>query len=90
MLTPFNYDQYAVSKHWLLTLERSPFTTNLSLNRHIGTMAWGYLFDKRLDYAVGAFNGGRNSFESLNNGVDVVGYRNARPFQEQDIRGSSA
>lgn len=82
--TPFNYDQYAVSNYWLLTPERSLFTTNLSLNRQIGAMAWGYLFDKRLDYAVGAFNGGRNSFESLHNGVDVVGFLNVRPFQESE------
>lgn len=82
--TPFPYDQYAISNYWLLTPERSLFTTNLSLNRQIGVMGWGYLFDKRLDYAVGAFNGSRNSFESLHNGVDVVGYVNARPFQESE------
>ncbi len=80
--TPLTYDQFAVSNYWLLTPERSLFTTNLSLNRQIGAMAWGYLLDKRVDYAVGVFNGGRNSFESQNNGVDVVGYVNARPFQE--------
>ena len=47
-------------------------------------MAWGYLFHERLDYAVGVFNGSRNSFESQNNGVDFVGYLNARPFQESE------
>ncbi|WP_437193390.1 OprO/OprP family phosphate-selective porin [Planctomicrobium sp. SH527] len=83
--TPFNYDQYAVSNYWLLTPERSLFTTNLSLNRQIGAMAWGYLLDKKLDYAVGAFNGSRNSFESLNNGVDLVAYLNLRPFQESEM-----
>ncbi|MCZ2343472.1 MAG: OprO/OprP family phosphate-selective porin [Bacteroidales bacterium] len=60
--TPLSYDQYAVSNYWLITPERSLFTTNLNLNRQIGAMLWGYLFDKRLDYAVGAFNGSRNSF----------------------------
>lgn len=80
--TPLSYDQYAVSNYWLITPERSLFTTNLNLNRQIGAMAWGYLLEKRLDYAIGAFNGSRNSFESRNNGMDVVGYLNARPFQE--------
>ena len=80
--TPLFYEQYAVSNYWLPTPERSVFTTNLSLNRQFGAMAWGYLFDKRLDYAAGVFNGSRNSFEPLNNGVDFVGYLNARPFQE--------
>ena len=47
-------------------------------------MGWGYLFDKRLDYAAGIFNGSRNSFESLNNAVDFVAFLNARPFQESE------
>ena len=80
--TPLPYDQYAISNYWLLTTERSLFTTNLSLNRQIGAMAWGYLFDKRLDYAAGFFNGSRNSFESRNYGLDFVGYLNVRPFQD--------
>ncbi len=83
--TPFPYDQYAVSNYWLLTPERSVFTTNLSLNRQIGAMLLGNLFDKRLDYAVGVFNGSRNSFESLNNSLDGVAYLNARLFQNSSV-----
>ena len=82
--TPLTYDQYAISNYWLPTPERSIFTTNVGLGRQIGLMGWGYLFDKRLDYAAGIFNGSRNSFESLNNGVDFVGFLNARPFQESE------
>ncbi len=82
--TPLPYDQYAISNYWLPTPERSIFTTNLSLNRQFGLMGWGYLFDKRLDYAAGVFNGSRNSFESLSRGVDFVGYLNTRPFQESE------
>ena len=70
--TPLTYDQYAISNYWLPTPERSVFTTNVGLSRQFGLMAWGYLFDKRLDYAAGVFNGSRNSFESLNSGVDFV------------------
>jgi phosphate-selective porin OprO and OprP len=82
--TPLTYDQFAISNYWLPTPERSLFTTNVGLGRQIGAMAWGYLFDKRLDYAAGIFNGSRNSFESLSNGVDFVGYVNARPFQQSE------
>jgi phosphate-selective porin OprO and OprP len=82
--TPFTYDQYAISNYWLPTPERSLFTTNVGLGRQFGLMGWGYLFDKRLDYAAGIFNGSRNSFESLNNTVDFVAYLNARPFQESE------
>ncbi len=83
--TPLPYDQYAISNYWLITPERSPFTTNLGLNRQFGAMAWGYLFDERLDYAAGVFNGGRNTFENLNSAVDFAGYLNARPFQESEV-----
>ena len=82
--TPLTYDQYAISNYWMPTPERSLFTTNVGLGRQIGLMGWGYLFDKRLDYAAGIFNGSRNSFESLNNGVDFVAFLNARPFQESE------
>jgi len=82
--TPLTYDQYAISNYWLPTPERSLFTTNVGLGRQIGLMGWGYLFDKRLDYAAGIFNGSRNSFESLNNGVDFVAFLNTRPFQESE------
>lgn len=83
--TPFTYDQYAVSNYWLITPERSLFTTNLSPNRQIGSMAWGYLWDKRLEYAAGVFNGSRNSFESLDNSLDFVGFLNVRPFQDSEL-----
>ena len=82
--TPLGYEQYAISNYWLLTPERSPFITNVGLNRQIGLMAWGYLLDKRLDYAAGVFNGSRNSFESLNNAADFVGFLNTRPFQKSE------
>ncbi len=80
--TPFTYDQYAISNYWLPTTERSVYTTNVGLGRQIGLMGWGYLFDKKLDYAAGIFNGSRNSFESLSDGVDFVTFLNTRPFQE--------
>ncbi len=82
--TPFTYDQYAISNYWMPTPERSLYTTNVGLGRQVGLMGWGYLFDKRLDYAAGIFNGSRNSFEVLNNGVDFVTFLNARPFQDAE------
>ena len=64
-LTPLGYDQYAISNYWMPTPERSLFTTNLGLNRQFGAMAWGYLFDKRLDYAAGLFNGSRKLIRGI-------------------------
>jgi phosphate-selective porin OprO/OprP len=83
-MTPLTYDQFAIRPMWLPTPERSLFTTNLGLNRQIGLMAWGYLFDHRLDYAAGVFNGSRNSFQNLSHSLDFISYINARPFQESD------
>ena len=82
--TPMGYDQYAVRNLWLPTPERSLFTTNLGPGRQIGLMAWGYLFDKRLDYAAGLFTGPRNSFEDRNVSKDFTGYLNMRPFQNSE------
>jgi phosphate-selective porin OprO/OprP len=83
-MTPLMYDQFAIRPMWLPTPERSLFTTNLGLNRQIGAMVWGYLFDDRLDYAAGVFNGSRNSFQSLNNRAEFIGFLNARPFQDSE------
>ncbi len=82
--TPLGFDQYAIPIYWMPTPERSLFTTNVGTNRQVGLMAWGYLFDAKMDYAVGAFNGGRNSYQSANNAMDVNGYVNFRPFQGSD------
>jgi phosphate-selective porin OprO/OprP len=82
--TPLGFDQYAIPIYWMPTPERSLFTTNVGTNRQVGLMAWGYLFDSKLDYAVGAFNGGRNSFQSQNNAMDVNAYLNVRPFQDSE------
>lgn len=82
--TPLGFDQYAIPIYWMPTPERSLFTTNVGTNRQVGLMAWGYLFDAKVDYAVGAFNGGRNSYQSANNAMDVNAYVNVRPFQGSD------
>ncbi len=83
-MTPLTYDQFAIRNIWLPTPERSLFTTNLGLNRQIGLMGWGYLLNKRLDYAAGIFSGPRNSFEDLNYAKDFIGFLNARPFQDSE------
>jgi phosphate-selective porin OprO/OprP len=79
-----NYDQYAISNYWMPTPERSLFTTNVGLSRQIGLMAWGYLLSNHVDYAVGLFNGSRNSFNNLNNSKDVVAFLNVRPFEDSE------
>jgi phosphate-selective porin OprO/OprP len=83
--TPYTYEVYAISNTDLLSPERSLYAMNIGLNREIGMMGWGQLFDKRLDYAAGIFNGPRNGFEDFNNAKDVIAYLNARPFGTSEI-----
>ncbi|HEU5116608.1 MAG TPA: porin, partial [Isosphaeraceae bacterium] len=54
------------------------------LNRDIGMMAWGQLFQKRLDYAAGIFNGTRNNYIDANSAKDFAGYVNFRPFGQME------
>lgn len=84
--TPFTYEFYALPVQGLITPERSQFFNNYGLNRDVGLMAWGQLFDKRLDYAVGIFNGARNGFLDIDgDSKDVVAYVNFTPFLKSDI-----
>ncbi|HEU5119066.1 MAG TPA: porin, partial [Isosphaeraceae bacterium] len=57
--TPFTYEFYNSPANGLINPERSLFFNNFGLNRDIGMMAWGQLFQKRLDSAAGIFNGTR-------------------------------
>ncbi len=83
-MTPMNYEQFAIQNMWLIAPERSLFTSNLGLNRQLGVMVWGQAFNERVDYAVGVFDGPRNSFVDYNDAKDVMTYLNVRPFQNDD------
>jgi phosphate-selective porin OprO/OprP len=83
-MTPFNYEQFAIQNMWLFAPERSLFTANLGLNRQLGVQLWGNLFEQRVDYALGVFDGPRNSYEDFNEAKDVMAYLNARPFGKQE------
>ncbi|HEX8202068.1 MAG TPA: porin [Isosphaeraceae bacterium] len=83
--TPFTYEFYTLPINGLINPERSLFFNNFGLNRDLGIMAWGQgLFDKRLDYAVGVFNGTRNGLLNQNDAVSLASYLNFKPFADQD------
>jgi phosphate-selective porin OprO and OprP len=83
--TPFTYEFYTEPINGLINPERSLFFNNFGLNRDLGLMAWGQdLFQKRLDYAVGIFNGTRNGFLNLNDAMVVASYLDVRPFGDLD------
>ncbi len=78
---PYTYEFYTLDGWSLLAPERSIFNVNFALNRQIGAMAKGELFDKKLEYAVGIFDGPRNSYFDYNSAKDVTAYLNYRPFR---------
>lgn len=79
--TPFTYEFYKMHNWQLLSPERSLFAENFAAFRQIGVMAWGELIDKRLEYAVGVFDGPRSSFQDFNGAKDVIGLINVLPFR---------
>lgn len=54
--TPFGFEQIYADPR-LVTMERSLVNDRLTASRQLGVMVNGDLFDKRMSYGVGAFNG---------------------------------
>lgn len=70
-------------------IERSYVSNNILPNRDLGVSVYGDLLDKRLNYAVGAFNGsvdgGENTTtQDLNNGKEFTARLFATPFIQSD------
>jgi phosphate-selective porin OprO/OprP len=80
----YTYEWYKTSVFDLTTPERSLFALNFGPNRMLGLMGWGFLFDQRLEYAVGIFDGARNSYQDFNNSKDVMAFFDYRPFGPGD------
>ena len=89
MKTPYLYEYYQIAEGDLVAPERSLYTGNLAANRQIGAMFLGELYDDRLGYALGIFNGGRRSFEDTNNAKDVFLFLNAKPFRKPSDEGAA-
>ena len=84
MKTPYLYEYYSIAEGDLIAPERSMYAGNLAGNRQDGAMALGELYEGRLGYAVGIFNGPRRSFQDYNGAKDTIGYLNSRPFLKSE------
>ncbi len=80
--TPYTYEFYKINIWNSFTPERSLFSNNFGMNRQVGAMGWGELFNNRLEYAVGAFSGQRNSYVSYKPTPDVMAFLNFKPFEQ--------
>jgi phosphate-selective porin len=87
--TPFGFEQLYGDPR-LYTLERSLANDRLTLSRQVGLQLAGGFLEKRVTYAVGAFNGnGTNNNFNDNDKFDLVGRVTVLPWQGQ-LFGDSA
>ncbi len=82
--SPYTYEWYRVHVWNLLAPERSLFATNFEGQRRFGLMGHGSAFDKRLEYAVGSFNGQRNGYVEFNSHQDIMAFLNFKPFYNRE------
>jgi phosphate-selective porin OprO/OprP len=80
MKTPYLYEYFSIAEGDLIAPERSIFAGNMALNRQDGFMFFGELFDARMSYATGLYNGPRRSFQDLNGAKDFIGNVTFRPW----------
>ncbi|APW59360.1 OprO/OprP family phosphate-selective porin [Paludisphaera borealis] len=83
-LVPYSYDWYDHLEQYFITPERSLFPLNFGLSRSAGLMAHGRLFEDRLQYAVGGFDGHLVGVADNNSTRDAVSYLNAKPFAQSE------
>jgi phosphate-selective porin OprO/OprP len=83
-LVPYSYDWFDHLEQYFITPERALFPLNFGLSRQAGLMGWGRAWGRRLDWAVGGFNGHLTGVADNNPNQEAVGYLNLRPFLLSD------
>jgi phosphate-selective porin OprO/OprP len=84
MLVPYSFDWYDHLEQFFLTPERGLFPLNFGISRSAGLKWHGFLFEDRLQYAVGGYDGRLEGIADNNTTRDAVGYLNWRPFLRDD------
>jgi phosphate-selective porin OprO and OprP len=80
MKTPYLYEYFSISEGDLIAPERSIWAGNFATNRQMGMMFLGNLFEDRVSYAAGIYNGPRRSFQDFNSAKDLIGTVTTRPW----------
>jgi phosphate-selective porin OprO/OprP len=83
-LVPYSYAWYDHLEQYFLVPERAPFPLNFGLSRSSGLVAHGELFEDRVQYALGGFDGRVAGVADNNTTHDAVAYVNFRPFLDRD------
>ena len=79
-LAPFYYQDYATFPMLVPAVTYSPLA-QFSAQREPGVMAWGKLFENRVQYQAGVFNGIPSSYFDLDDNVDFIGALTVTPFK---------
>ena len=76
--------RYDHLEQFFITPERALFPLNFGIARSAGLAAHGRLFDERVRYAVGGYDGHLTGVADNNTTRDAVGYLNFRPFLQSE------
>ena len=79
--TPFTYEFLVEPVQAMINPERSVFFANFGLNRDVGAMAYGRLWEGTMDYAVDVSNGTRNGYVGNHDGKFLSAFINTRLFR---------
>ncbi len=82
--TPFTYEFLVEPIQAMINPERSVFFANFGLNRDVGAMAYGRLFEGTLDYAADVSNGTRNGYVANQNSKFFSAFVNTRLFRRAE------
>ncbi len=82
MLSPFLYEYYGFSPAWEPVITNSPLF-QLAGKRQIGAMLWGQLFDQKLQYQAGVYNGIDGGFFDFDRNKDFLGAVTLTPFKDR-------
>ena len=80
MLSPFLIEYYGFSPAWEPVITNSPLF-QLAGKRQVGAMLWGKLFDNKLQYQAGVYNGVSGAFFDLDKNKDFLGAFTVMPFK---------
>ncbi|HEU5117100.1 MAG TPA: porin, partial [Isosphaeraceae bacterium] len=83
MLSPFLYEYYGFSPAWEPVITNSPLF-QLAGKRQIGAMFWGQLFDQKLQYQAGIYNGIDGGFFDFDRNKDFLGAITLTPFKDRN------
>jgi phosphate-selective porin OprO/OprP len=84
MLIPYSYDWYDHLEQYFITPERALFPLNLGLAREAALMGHGWLWDRRLQWAIAGVDGHLIGVADDNTVRSVVGYFNLKPFLQSE------